>query len=116
MASTKETAKRIFVEALARSVDVSAAARAANISRGTVYRWRRQDEAFAELWDEKLAGSVDQVEDVAFAMATSGEHPTMTQFVLKSWRRDTYGDQSKVEHSGSLTLAGMRQLLEEQSA
>jgi hypothetical protein len=113
MTETNETAKRVFVEALARSVDVSAAARAANVSRATVYRWRKEDSAFAERWDDRLAGSVDQVEDVAFAMATSGEHPTMTQFVLKSWRRDTYGE--KLEHSGSLTLAGLREMLSGQA-
>lgn len=101
MAKTNGTAKDVFLEALSRSVDVSKAARAALVGRTTVYHWRAEDETFAQAWDDALTGSVDQVEDVAFAMATSGEHPTMTQFVLKSWRGDRYNDKQRLEVTGA---------------
>jgi hypothetical protein len=60
---------RAFLQALANEGTVAAACTAAKIGRSTVYRRRREDEAFAEAWDDIDAAVVDVLEREAVRRA-----------------------------------------------
>ncbi len=59
------------------------------MSRGSVYRTRDSDPAFAEAWQEALDLAVDELEGAAFQLALSGD-ARLTEFMLKSHRPQTY--------------------------
>jgi hypothetical protein len=86
----------VFVQALRKSPNITAACHAAGISRFTAYKYRENDEAFAAKWDEALDASVDKVEETAFRMANEGDSQ-MIQFVLKAHRGERYRETSRLE-------------------
>ena len=67
-------AQRIFIEALAETGSVTAAAERAGVSRMTAYRHRHAPEAhaFRKGWDEALARAIGMLADVALARAIHG--------------------------------------------
>lgn len=65
--------KKKFIDALTTLGTVYNAAPAAGISRQTVYRWRDEDLAFAEQWNEALENAVDGVESALYKRALAGE-------------------------------------------
>jgi hypothetical protein len=65
-------ARRRFLDHLARTGNVSAAARAAGYSRHTLYAWRRQDAEFAETWNDAVIEAVDALEQEARRRAVEG--------------------------------------------
>jgi hypothetical protein len=85
-----------FVRALRQNPNVTAACRAAGVSRFTAYKHREDDEAFAVRWNECLDAAVDEVEEKAFKIAKDGD-TQMIQFVLKAHRRSIYGDTARLE-------------------
>lgn len=106
-----------FLAALAESPNVSAAAKAARVSRVTVYAHRKGDPAFAEAWDDALNQSTDTLIGEMYRRAVHGvDKPvyqqgvqvgsvreysdTLAIFLAKSHRREVYGDKSQVEMSG----------------
>ena len=64
--------REIFLAALADLPFVSMAAARAGLSRQTVYRMRKQDEAFAAAWDEAIEEAVDAIEAEAYRRALHG--------------------------------------------
>ena len=60
----RKTSARIdhFLELLAETSNVTAAATAASLSTGTIYRLRREDPAFARRWFAALAEGYDNLE------------------------------------------------------
>jgi hypothetical protein len=68
------TAKRRakFLEVLARTANVRAAAEAAGKAKCTAYTLRRRDAEFARAWDAALASAMDELEAVAFERARDG--------------------------------------------
>lgn len=109
---TNRTRKASFLEVLGR--DVSKAAAAIGVSRSTVYEWR-DDLDFARAWDDKIAGNVDAVEDVLFDEALAG-NVDAAKTILKARRRELYGDQSKIEHSGAVSLVQLGDIGREAAA
>jgi hypothetical protein len=99
--ATKAAAKAAFIESFGQSFNFSQAAVAAGIHRCTADRWLAADEEFAERLNDVCEKHTDLVDQTAFEMATSGEHPTMTQFVLKARRPKIYGDRSRMELTGA---------------
>ena len=100
--------KPAFLTALAAWPDVSKACEAAGISRRTAYRERQADEDFALAWHDAINVSLDQVEAALIERALKSD-TTAAIFLLKSHRRDVYGDNLKLEHSGRVAhdLEGM---------
>ena len=94
-----DRAREAFLAQLRLVPNVSAAARAANISRRAAYDWRDDDEEFAAEWDDAVAESVDQLEAVAWERATD-QSDRMLEILLKAHRPDKYVDRQRVEHSG----------------
>lgn len=72
--------KRQFLKALAETGNVSEAARKARLDRSHAYQIRRQDQTFAEAWDEALDIAVDLLEGEARSRAVEGvEQPRFHQ-------------------------------------
>lgn len=85
-----------FFEVLANSGVVRVATDAAGIQRQTAYLHRAGNEKFRKRWDEALDKGVDLLEVAARRLALEG-NPTMLIFLLKCYRRETYGDQVRVD-------------------
>ncbi len=98
---------------------VAAACEAANVGRTTAYRNRQEDEDFALAWADIEERSTERMEREAYRRAVEGVDKPMVSagkmvttvkeysdtlliFMLKSRRPETYRDNVKVEHSGSL--------------
>jgi hypothetical protein len=64
--------RTLFLETLAATGNVSAAARAAAVARSTCYRSRQVDPDFAEAWADAAEEAVDQLEAEARRRALEG--------------------------------------------
>jgi len=91
--------KPAFLTALTACPDVSKACAAAGITRSRAYAERQADEAFAIQWHDAINVSLDALE-AALIERGMEKDTTAAIFLLKSHRRDVYGDNLKLEHSG----------------
>ena len=104
--------RRTFLATLAESGNVSAAVRAAEVSRSRAYVLKATDPEFAAAWDDALEAAVDQLEAEARHRAIDGvEQPHFHQgkvcgtvrkysdallmFLLRSHRPETYRDRTE---------------------
>lgn len=118
----------VFLEALMRCGNVTAAAAAAGISRDTLYNHRRRDADFAAAWEAAAELGADALEDEARRRAHDGvDEPltcakglvlgedgapmlvkkysdTLLIFLLKGARPQKYRDRAQVEVSGQLDI------------
>ncbi|MBV9747485.1 MAG: hypothetical protein JO157_01605 [Acetobacteraceae bacterium] len=116
-----EQARSVFLAALAESANVSKAAKAARIGRATAYEWRAADEAFAQAWDAAIGLGLSALEDEAHRCAHDGwDEPVfykgaqcgvvrrysdaMLMFILRSRRREVYGERAQVDVNVTETL------------
>lgn len=65
-------ARRRFLEVLATTGNVSAAARAVGLARSSAYRLRQKDAAFAAAWEDAEQEAVDLLEQEARRRALEG--------------------------------------------
>ena len=84
-----------FLRALAKTPSVTFAAKAAGVSRRTVYDHRERDEEFAAKWDDALNQSLDALEHEVYQRAVKGD-AQLAMFILKA-HRPFYRDSSKLE-------------------
>lgn len=61
-----------FITQLQKVPNITLAARTANVSRDTAYKYRESNEAFQKLWDEALEGHSDEVEGSLYDVAVNG--------------------------------------------
>ncbi len=104
--------RRTFLVTLAESGNVSAAVRAAEVSRSRAYVLKATDPAFAAAWDDALEAAVDHLEAEARHRAIDGvEQPHFHQgkvcgtvrkysdallmFLLRAHRPETYRDRTE---------------------
>ncbi len=109
-----------FLARLSKSPDVSAAAKAARISRKHAYETRKTDEGFAAAWDDAIGQSVEAAEGEAYRRAVSGTKKPVYQggkhvgdiqeysdtlliFLLKAHKPAVYRETVKqtIEHTGA---------------
>lgn len=107
-----------FLRALTESPNVSKAAKLAGISRRTAYDYRERNAAFAQLWDDALESSTDDLAAEAYRRARHGtEKPVfylgaecgrireysdvLTIFLLKAHRSEIYRETTKQIHDFS---------------
>jgi hypothetical protein len=107
----------MFLERLAESANVTESAKAASISRRTLYNWRAADADFAKAWDEANELGTDALEDEALRRGHQGvDEPvffrgvecgavrrysdTLLIFMLKARRPDKFKDRVASEVSG----------------
>jgi hypothetical protein len=77
---------------------IKSACEAAQIARSTWYEWRQSDAAFDRLARDAEDDVADNLEAIAVARATAKESPsdTLLIFLLKSLRRERFGDKQTV--------------------
>lgn len=110
-----------FLTALSETANVSRSCQIAGITRSVAYEWRDNDPDFKVIWDKALDLGTDALEDEAIRRAKEGtDRPvfykgvqcgsvreysdTMLIVMLKARRQEKFGDQSKVQHSGTMTV------------
>lgn len=64
--------KKLFLETLAETANVSAALRRVRLSRTGAYRLRRRDPVFAEAWADAFEAALDDLEAAAIERAKHG--------------------------------------------
>ena len=102
-----------FLAALSRSMNVTASAIAAGVSRNLVYVHRLKDPKFAQQWDDAVEQAVDVLEMQAYRLAAGTKadpargieaappDARMLIFMLSRRRRAVYGDRSQLEVTGA---------------
>lgn len=93
--------KRRFLLDFLTHGTVMAAAQHAGVGRRTVYAWLQDDTDFKRDFDEAKEGSTDLLEREAVRRAINGGDNLLV-FLLKSRRREVYGDQRAVGVSGTI--------------
>lgn len=105
------------MQKLSKSPNVSAAARAAKVSRQWAYQMREEDPDFAAAWDEALQISLDDAEGELYRRAVKGTlkpvfqggekvgsvreySDTLLIFLLKAHKPDVYRETTRNEHTG----------------
>ena len=86
MSRNQQQDKKKLLTQLAKTPIVEAACKQLGLSRATYYRWRKDDEAFAEACDEAIEQSAHVVNDLAEAQlisAIKGQNMTAIMFWLK---------------------------------
>lgn len=86
MSRNQESDKKRLLALLEKTPIVEAACKKAGLPRSTFYRWRKDDEAFAELCDETIELSVGRINDLAESQlinAIKNQNMTAITFWLK---------------------------------
>ncbi len=89
-----------FIATLSSSPSVKHAARAAGVTRQTAYTHRSMNAEFAAQWEDAIRQSVDDLEAVAFKLASEGD-PNLITFLLRSHRPEIYRETSRRELTGA---------------
>ena len=85
----KTNTKQKFLAARQLGASVTRAAKAAGVTRGTLYRWRHQDPQFAQDWRQSPDKFVQDLELEALKRAIEGDRSLLV-FLLKSHKPQTY--------------------------
>lgn len=112
--------KQVFITALLKSSNVSAACRKAKISRAVAYAHRETDTEFAAAWEEALEMALDDAESEAWRRGVKGTisnrqydkdgklisatrqySDTLLIFMLKAHRPEKYRETVRNEHTGA---------------
>ena len=89
-----------FIDDLAENCNVSAACRAAGITRTTAYNHRDNNPAFAAAWDDAVEAGIQALElDLRRRARESSD--TAAIFLLKSHRPDVYRENKRTELTGA---------------
>jgi AcrR family transcriptional regulator len=113
--------KACFLEALARTGNVTASCESAGLPRETAYYWKSRDPVFSEAWDEALERGLDALEDEVMRRAKDGVVETvfyqgravgerrrysdpLAMFILKSRRRHVWGEHQQVDVKSDFEL------------
>ena len=83
--------KRLFLEALRRTLGAAPAADAADVSRATVYRWRSEDPDFAKAWDDAIEAALDDMEKALHERGLT-KSDLAAIAILRNRRRNLYND------------------------
>lgn len=65
MSRNQDKDKQLLLAQLAKNPIVEAACKHVGLPRSTYYRWRKEDEAFAESCDETIEVSIGRINDLA---------------------------------------------------
>lgn len=93
-----------FLTSLRTLPNVLKACKRVGIGRTTAYEARGTDPEFAAAWDDALQDGIDRIEQVAMQACMDNDYhrDTMRIFMLKSHRREVYGDSSNINLAGQL--------------
>lgn len=91
----------LFLDGFTKTGTVLGACRRVGLSRETVRLWRKNDEAFEQLYQDADLDITETLETKAMSMAMEGD-TTMVIFLLNARRPDVYRPRMKVEHAGEV--------------
>lgn len=114
---TEHPKKAAFLAAYAKTGNISAASRAADIWRGSHHAWLKDDAEYAAAFAEAKEQAIETMEAEALRRATLGTEEgvwykgkrvgterrmsdTLLIFLLKGARPEKYRDNQKIEHTG----------------
>jgi len=99
----KEQKKEAFLESLEGGVSISDACKSANVSRNTIWEWRKKSKRF----DNKVSSIIDSrtqsVEDALFASALKGNVIAQI-FWLKNRAKDRWKDKFEYDIPGEIKV------------
>ena len=95
--------KAAMLAAIAKTGNISASARAAEIDRSTHYEWLHADPDYAAAVDQALEDAIDVLEAVARKRAIVGSDVLLI-FLLKGARPERYRERYQVEHAGKVAV------------
>ena len=98
----------VFLEALKAMPVVRLACEHAGISRKTAYQWREQNDEFRSEWRDALEDGIDMLEAQLHARARQTD-TRAAMFLLRSLRREVYGDHVDVDVKAHLSLEEVRE-------
>jgi hypothetical protein len=93
----------LFLRALAKTPSVTFAAKAAGVSRRTVYDHREQDPEFAAKWDDALNQSLDALEHEVYQRAIKDD-AQLAMFILKAHRPSIYRERIEAAIAGGIII------------
>lgn len=116
--------KRAMLAALAKTGNVTAAAKIARVDRTTHYVWEREDPDYQAAAAEAMEEATDLLEKEARRRAETGTlkpvfwkgekvgtvreySDTLLIFLLKGQRPDKYRERSEVKHTGGVNVSGL---------
>ena len=91
--------QRVFLEKLRIHANISAACRAAGISREAAYKRRKHVRSFAAKWDAAIEEAIDGIELAVTNASLQGDMATARWFLSRR-RPHIYGDRMALEHHG----------------
>ncbi len=103
MANGKYTIKKAeaVLERLAHGNSIAASMRSISLPRHQYYHWREDHPEFAVAANDAIEQGIDRLEDEAMARASTPDgSDTMLIFMLKTRRREVYGDKWSGEVTG----------------
>ena len=97
--------KEQFLESLKLKFgNATEAAKAIGITRQAAYAWRREDEVFAEAWDEVNEGLKDFAESKLLINISRGKEASIFFFLKCRAKERGYIERVDINHSGKLSL------------
>lgn len=121
--------RKIFLEHLAKTANVTESCRIAGCGRTTVHEWRRDEPDFAAAWDDALDAATDALEFAARQRAVDGIEEyvvsmgqivrdpetgkplkqkkysdALTALLLKAHRPERFRERHEVKQTGNVTL------------
>lgn len=110
---TKNRQKEAFLTSLERGSSISESCEAANVSRATIWRWRKRSKGFNNKTLSIIDSRTQSVEDALYASALKG-NVTAQIFWLKNRASDRWKDVKEVAGSLELNFANLMKLKKEQ--
>lgn len=103
-------AEDAILECLRLGLTIRTACRHARINYGTYYNWQNADEQFKLDCESAMAeGSIHHAKIIRNVIELPKEvaHAAVvaSRFYLSTHERDTFGDSTKIEHSGSVNVS-----------
>jgi hypothetical protein len=95
--------KKRFLEKLAQGNAPRIAAKLANISRPTIYNWKRDDQEFSAAWEDAVETGVDKVETALVKRAIKHSDAAAIAY-LKAYRPERYARKDSVEPRTNVNL------------
>lgn len=99
----REHKKERFLTAYRKLGGMVTAAEAVDVSPNTIWEWRQDDEEFASRFNALREKDTEQLEKEARRRALK-KSDLLMMFLLKGRRPETYRDNSKVEHTGTVSI------------
>ena len=110
---TRNRQKEAFLESLRGGVSISEACKAVNLSRDTIWRWRKKYIGFNHKIFSIIDSRTQTVEDALYANALNG-NVTAQIFWLKNRANERWRDVKNIEGSLELTFANLMKIKKEQ--